>query len=95
MVSLSLNVLSLTQRVNKKYHTFISSFPPLFPKVQQFEGTQSYERVIKVIYHLGGTLEGLSIGTPKTINIPFGTNGKLMNVGIPIFKHTRVVTVLP
>ena len=26
----------------------------------------------------------LNIGTPKTINFPFGTNGKLMVLGVPI-----------
>ena len=29
------------------------------------------------------------IGTPKTINFPFGTNGKLMVLGVPILKHFR------
>ena len=32
----------------------------------------------------------LNIGTPKTINFPFGTNGKLMALGVPILKHIRV-----
>ena len=32
-----------------------------------------------------------NIGTSKKIiNFPFGTNGKLMVVGVPIFKHFRV-----
>ena len=31
-----------------------------------------------------------NFGTPKTINFPFGTNGKLMVLGVPIFKHFRV-----
>ena len=31
-----------------------------------------------------------NIGTPKTINFPFGTNGKLMVLGVPIHKHFRV-----
>ena len=31
-----------------------------------------------------------NIGTPKTINFPFGTNGKLMVLGVPILKHFRV-----
>ena len=31
-----------------------------------------------------------NIGTPKIINFPFGTNGKLMGLGVPIFKHFRV-----
>ena len=33
------------------------------------------------------------IGTPKTINFPFGTNGKLMVLGVPILKHFKVVKV--
>ena len=33
----------------------------------------------------------LSIGTPKILNFPFGTNGKLSILGVPIFKHIRVV----
>ena len=32
-----------------------------------------------------------NIGTPKIINFPFGTNGKLMVLGVPIFKHFRVI----
>ena len=31
-----------------------------------------------------------NIGTPKTINFPFGTNGKLMVLDVPILKHFRV-----
>ena len=30
------------------------------------------------------------IGTPKTINFPFGTNGKSMVLSVPILKHFRV-----
>ena len=30
------------------------------------------------------------IGTPKNINFPFGTNGKLMVLGVPILQHFRV-----
>ena len=33
------------------------------------------------------TLKCLSIGTPKIINFPFVSNGKLMFLGVPIFKH--------
>ena len=32
----------------------------------------------------------LSIVTPKVINFPFGTNGKLSILGVPIFKLIRV-----
>ena len=37
------------------------------------------------------TVMCLSIGTPKIINFPFGTNGKLSILGVPIFKHIRVM----
>ena len=32
-----------------------------------------------------------NIGTPKTINFPFGTNGKYMVFGVPKHTHFRVV----
>ena len=32
----------------------------------------------------------LNIGTPKIINFPFGTNGKLMILGVPILKRFKV-----
>ena len=37
------------------------------------------------------TLKCLRIGTPKTINFPFVPNGKLMMIGVPIFKHFRAL----
>ena len=33
-----------------------------------------------------------NFGTPKIINFPFGTNGKLLILGVPILKHITVVT---
>ena len=33
---------------------------------------------------------GLNTGTPKTIDFPFGTNGKSMILSVPILKHFRV-----
>ena len=32
----------------------------------------------------------LKYWTPKTVNFPFFPNGKLMVLGVPIFKHFRV-----
>ena len=32
----------------------------------------------------------LTIGKPKNINFPFGTNGKIMVLGVPILKNFRV-----
>ena len=37
----------------------------------------------------------LTIGTPKIVNFPFGTNGKLMVLGVPILKHFRVSCFYP
>ena len=46
----------------------------------------------KVFHQVQGfTLLCLNIGTPKTINFPFWTNGKLIVVGVPIFEHFRVL----
>ena len=36
----------------------------------------------------------LNIETPKTVNFPFETNGKLMVLVVPIFKRFRVYFVL-
>ena len=33
------------------------------------------------------TLKCLDNGTAKTINFPFVSNGKLNDLGVPIFKH--------
>ena len=33
----------------------------------------------------------LNIVTPKTIDFPFGTNGKSMILSVPILKHFRVL----
>ena len=42
----------------------------------------------------GHTIMYLNIGTPKTINFPFGTNGKLMVLGVPTLSTLRY-SVLP
>ena len=44
--------------------------------------------------HTVNTLKCVSIGTPKTINFPFGTNGKLMILGVPIFKHIVFFSII-
>ena len=31
-----------------------------------------------------------NIGTPKNHHFPFGTNGKVVVLGVPILKHLRV-----
>ena len=39
------------------------------------------------VYFTHITLKCLSIGTPKIINFPFVSNGKLMILGVPIYKQ--------
>ena len=48
------------------------------------------------ISQLAITLTCLNIGTPNTINFPFGPNGKFMVIRVPILQHIRVnfVTVI-
>ena len=38
---------------------------------------------------------GLGIGTPKTIKFLLIPNGKFMVLGVPIFKHIRVIDLSP
>ena len=33
-----------------------------------------------------------NIGTPNNHRFPFGTNGKIVVLGVPILKHFRVVS---
>ena len=33
----------------------------------------------------------LNIGTPNNHHFPFGTNGKVVVLGVPILKHFRVL----
>ena len=42
---------------------------------------------------MSNTAMCLHFGTPKTINFPFGTNGKSIILSVPILKHTKVVYV--
>ena len=41
------------------------------------------------LMNLAHTLMCLNIGTTKTINFPFGTNGKLTVLGVPYFSTLR------
>ena len=44
---------------------------------------------IKNLYSL--VIKFINFPTPKIINFPFGTNGKLMFYGVPILKHFLVI----
>ena len=51
---------------------------------------------LKALFHATlviNILLGLSIRTPKTINFLFVPNRKLMVLGVPKFKHVRVLSV--
>ena len=39
-------------------------------------------------------LMGLNTGTPKNINFPFGTYGRLMVLGVPILKNIGITNNL-
>ena len=49
-----------------------------------------FHRLLPLVTQMFSTLMCLSIGTPKTINFPSVPNGKLILLGVPIFKHFRV-----
>ena len=53
-----------------------------------------YFRCLKIWAHYSLIITCSNIGTPKTINFPFGANGKLMVLGVPILKHFLVFGVL-
>ena len=36
------------------------------------------------------TIKRLNFRTPRSVNFPFGTNGKLSILGVQIFKHMMV-----
>ena len=48
-------------------------------------------RCPKIWAHYSLIIMCSNTGTPKIINFPFGTNGKLLVLGVPIFKHFRVI----
>ena len=45
--------------------------------------------MLSFIVEIGPT-HWLNIGRPENINFPFGTNEKLIILGVPILKHFRV-----
>ena len=47
-------------------------------------------RCPKIYAHYNLFMMCLIMGHLKSINFPFGTNGKLMVLGVPILKHFRV-----
>ena len=69
--------------MQETYFNFLSYF------ITMLEGF-SYSVRPQWAFEKISTLMCLNIGTPKTIKFPFGTNGKLFVLGVPIFKHFRV-----
>ena len=43
-----------------------------------------------LLKHATGIVMCLNIGTHKIIDFPFRTNGNLIAIGVPIFKHTSI-----
>ena len=77
MSSYTLKCLSIGTPKNNKF-SICSKW-----KIHYFKVSQNLGRV-QPHYNV------LDIGTPKNINFPFETNGKLMILGVPILKHFRV-----
>ena len=46
----------------------------------------------KIWAHYSLIIMSLNIGTPNNLHFPFGTNGKVVALGVPILKHFRVFT---
>ena len=47
-------------------------------------------RCPKIWAHYSIIMMCLNIGTPNNYHFPFGTNGKVVVLGVPILKHFRV-----
>ena len=56
----------------------------------EFEVVKLFFRCPKIWTYYNLLLMYLNTGTHKNINFPFGTNGKLMVLGVPILSHFRV-----
>ena len=50
-------------------------------------------RYPKIWAHCSLIIMCLNIGTPKNHHFPFGANGKVVVLGVPILKHLRVPSV--
>ena len=51
-----------------------------------------YFRCPEIWAHYSLIIICLNIGTPNNHHFPFGTNGKVVVLGVPILKHFRVLT---
>ena len=49
-------------------------------------------RCPKIWAHYSLIIMCLNIGTHNIHHVPFGTNGKVVVLGVPILKHFRVLT---
>ena len=73
---------------SSRSHSEVDFFPYYEKKTSEGNWMKLLKIVIRNIMRY--TVMCLSIGTSKIINFPFGTNGKLSFLGVPIFKHIRV-----
>ena len=53
-----------------------------------------YFRCSKIWAHCSIIIMCQNIGTPNKYHFPFGTNGKVVLLGVPTLKHLRVPLVL-
>ena len=79
-------ILHSLQAINLKLCTDVISILKMFmcPFAEEKITLQKKKMIFDKI-----TLKCLSIGTPKTINFPFVSNGKLKFLDVPILKYNR------
>ena len=48
----------------------------------------------KILAHYSLIIMNLNIGTPNNHHFPFGTNGKVVVLGVPMFKHFIALCII-
>ena len=82
----------LLKKIRPNFSCESSAQQRIHLKHQVLFSLKNNEKIFIVI----GTLrvKCLNIRTTKIINFPFLPNGKLMDLGVPVFKHNREYTIL-
>ena len=67
------------------------------PKINNFPFVPNEKlsifRCLKIWAHYSLIILCLNIGTPKNHHFLFGTNGTVVMLGVPTFKHFRVILI--
>ena len=97
---------SIPSHLQNKYHIILNIWIEIL-KYHKAPQVLGHPKILKFPFHLNLKLISFrcpeiwahnsliiicsNIETPKNINFPFGTNGKLMALGVPILQHFRVI----